>query len=195
MPKTPEAMHQRLIAPHALFQIMMQRLAHQLIETHQDFADSVIIGLQPRGIYVADRLQETLRQILGITVQTGYLDITFHRDDFRRRATPLAPNATKVDFSLEGKRVILTDDVLYTGRSVRAALDAMNSFGRPAKVELLVLIDRQFTRDLPIEATYTGQRVDSLHSQRVEVTWQGPTSAEDVIWLLTPDQEKNHATA
>ncbi|MFC6998416.1 bifunctional pyr operon transcriptional regulator/uracil phosphoribosyltransferase PyrR [Rufibacter roseus] len=188
-------MHKRLIVPHALFQIMIQRLAHQLIETHRDFSDSVILGLQPRGIYVADRLQQTLQKILGVSVQTGYLDITFHRDDFRRRPAPLAPNATKVDFSLEGKRVILVDDVLYTGRSVRAALDAMISYGRPAQVELLVLIDRQFTRDLPIEATYVGQRVDSLHSQRVEVTWQGAESPEDVIWLLTPEQDKSHATA
>ncbi|AKQ47428.1 PyrR protein [Rufibacter radiotolerans] len=190
-------MHKRLIVPHALFQIMIRRLAHQLIETHHDFSDSVILGLQPRGIYVADRLQQTLQDILGVTVQTGYLDITFHRDDFRRRATPLAPNATHVDFSLEGKRVILVDDVLYTGRSVRAAMDAMISYGRPAQVELLVLIDRQYTRDLPIEATYTGQRVDSQHSQRVEVTWKGPDAGEDAIWLLdiTPDQEQPHATA
>ncbi|WP_192823402.1 bifunctional pyr operon transcriptional regulator/uracil phosphoribosyltransferase PyrR [Rufibacter sp. LB8] len=184
-------MHKRLIVPHALFQIMIRRLAHQLIETHQQFTDSVILGLQPRGIYVADRLQQTLQEILGITVQTGYLDITFHRDDFRRRATPLTANATKVDFSIEGKRVILVDDVLYTGRSVRAALDAMISYGRPAQVELLVLIDRQYTRDLPIEATYTGQRVDSLHSQRVEVSWQSGSHPEDAIWLLpiSPDQE------
>lgn len=190
-------MHKRLIVPHALFQIMIRRLAHQLIETHRDFSDSVILGLQPRGLYVADRLQQTLKEILGVTVQTGYLDITFHRDDFRRRATPLSPNATRVDFSIEGKRVILVDDVLYTGRSVRAALDAMISYGRPAQVELLVLIDRQYTRDLPIEATYTGQRVDSHHSQRVEVSWQGPDAAEDAIWLLTmtPDQDQPHATA
>ncbi|MGV3539180.1 MAG: bifunctional pyr operon transcriptional regulator/uracil phosphoribosyltransferase PyrR [Rufibacter sp.] len=184
-------MHKRLIVPHALFQIMIRRLAHQLIETHRDFSNSVILGLQPRGIYVAQRLQQTLQEILGIEIQTGLLDITFHRDDFRRRSTPLAPNATHIDFSLEGKRVILVDDVLYTGRSVRAALDAMISYGRPAKVELLVLIDRQYTRDLPIEATYTGQRVDSQHSQRVEVTWQSEESPEDAIWLLTitPDQE------
>ncbi|AMM50279.1 PyrR protein [Rufibacter sp. DG15C] len=189
-------MHKRLIVPHALFQIMIRRLAHQLIETHRDFSNSVILGLQPRGIFVADRLQETLQEILGVTVQTGYLDITFHRDDFRRRSTPLAPNATKVEFSLEGKRVILVDDVLYTGRSVRAALDAMISYGRPAQVELLVLIDRQYTRDLPVEATYVGQKVNSLHSQRVEVAWQGAESEQDAIWLLTktPDQEP-HATA
>jgi pyrimidine operon attenuation protein/uracil phosphoribosyltransferase len=189
-------MHKRLIVPHALFQIMIRRLAHQLIETHRDFSNSVILGLQPRGIFVADRLQETLQEILGVTVQTGYLDITFHRDDFRRRSTPLAPNATKVEFSLEGKRVILVDDVLYTGRSVRAALDAMISYGRPAQVELLVLIDRQYTRDLPVEATYVGQKVNSLHSQRVEVAWQGTDSEQDAIWLLTktPDQE-SHATA
>ena len=169
---------------------MLERLAHQLIENHHNFSESVILGLQPRGIYVADRLQKTLHKILGTTVRTGRLDITFHRDDFRRRESPLTANATQIDFIIEDQKVILVDDVLYTGRSVRAALDAMIAYGRPRKVELLVLIDRRYTRDLPIEATYVGQEVNSLASQRVLVEWRNNETPEDNIWLITKTEEK-----
>ncbi|MDX5420503.1 MAG: bifunctional pyr operon transcriptional regulator/uracil phosphoribosyltransferase PyrR [Hymenobacteraceae bacterium] len=182
-------MQKRLIVNHQLLEIMVMRLCHQLIENHGDFSDSVIIGLQPRGRQVAQRIQSTLATILGTTVPTGYLDTTFHRDDFRRRETPVAANATKIDFLIEGKKVILVDDVLYTGRSVRAAMDAMISFGRPANVELLILIDRLYSRHLPIEPTYVGRRVNSLQSQRVLVEWKGPESKEDNIWLVTKNEE------
>lgn len=182
-------MQRRLIVNHQLLEIMVMRLCHQLIENHGDFSDSVIIGLQPRGRQVALRLQSTLASILGTTVPTGYLDTTFHRDDFRRRETPLAANATHIDFLIEGKKVILADDVLYTGRSVRAAMDAMISFGRPANVELLVLVDRLYSRHLPIEPNYVGRRVNSLQSQRVLVEWQGPETQEDNIWLVTKNEE------
>jgi pyrimidine operon attenuation protein / uracil phosphoribosyltransferase len=182
-------MQKRLIVNHHLLEIMVMRLCHQLIENHGDFSDSVIIGLQPRGRQVAQRLQSTLASILGTTVPTGYLDTTFHRDDFRRRETPLAANATHIDFLIEGKKVILVDDVLYTGRSVRAAMDAMISFGRPANVELLVLVDRLYSRHLPIEPTYVGRRVDSLQSQRVLVEWKGPETQQDNIWLVTKNEE------
>lgn len=182
-------MQKRLIVNHQLLEIMVMRLCHQLIENHGDFSDSVIIGLQPRGRQVAQRIQSTLRAILGTTVPTGYLDTTFHRDDFRRRETPLAANATRIDFLIEGKKVILADDVLYTGRTVRAAMDAMISFGRPANVELLVLIDRLYSRHLPIEPTYVGRRVNSLQSQRVLVEWQGGEVRQDNIWLITKNEE------
>jgi len=182
-------MQKRLIVNHQLLEIMVMRLCHQLIETHGDFSDSVILGLQPRGKFVAQRLQSTLATILGKQVPTGYLDTTFHRDDFRRRETPLMANATKIDFLIEGKRVILADDVLYTGRSVRAALDAMIAYGRPAGVELLVLIDRLYTRHLPIQPTYVGLHVDSLQSQRVLVEWKAQNAPEDHIWLITKTDE------
>jgi pyrimidine operon attenuation protein / uracil phosphoribosyltransferase len=178
-------MQKRLIVNHQLLEIMVLRLCHQLIENHGDFSESVIIGLQPRGIFLAERLQRTLASILGKQINTGYLDTTFHRDDFRRRDSPLTANATKIDFLIEGKKVILVDDVLYTGRSVRAALDAMIAYGRPDNVELLVLIDRLYTRHLPIQPTYVGHNVNSLKSQRVLVEWQGQDIPEDNIWLIT----------
>ncbi len=183
-------MQKRLIVNNQLLEIMLERLAQQLIENHHDFSNSVILGLQPRGVFVAERLQKTLQRIVGKPIRTGRLDITFHRDDFRRRESPLTANATQIDFIIENQQVILVDDVLYTGRSVRAALDAMIAYGRPQKVELLVLIDRRYSRDLPIEATYVGQSVNSLSSQRVLVEWRSAETTEDNIWLITKTEEK-----
>lgn len=183
-------MQKRLIVSPPLLQIMIRRLCHQLIENHGDFSASVILGLQPRGVFVADRLQATLQAILGKTIPTGYLDTTFHRDDFRRRVTPLTANVTRIGFLIEGKKVILVDDVLYTGRTIRSALDAMIAYGRPDKVELLVLIDRLYSRDLPISATYVGKRVNSLRSERVLVEWKGAQAEEDAIWLISKQEGK-----
>ena len=182
-------MQKRLIVSQALLQIMLQRLCHQLIETHGDFSNTVLIGLQPRGILLAKRLQGLLQEITGQTIPLGFLDTTFYRDDFRRRESPAAANATSIDFLVEGRNVVLIDDVLFTGRSVRAALDAMIAFGRPANVELLVLIDRRYQRNLPIEATYVGQYVNSLATQKVLVEWQNPETAEDAIWLISKTEE------
>jgi pyrimidine operon attenuation protein/uracil phosphoribosyltransferase len=168
---------------------MLQRHCHQLIETHGDYSNTVLIGLQPRGKFLAQRLQKQLQQITGKNIPLGFLDTTFYRDDFRRRENPIAANATSIDFLIEDRRVILIDDVLFTGRSVRAALDAMIAFGRPAGVELLVLVDRRYQRDLPIEATYVGRHVNSLASQKVLVEWQTENTAEDTIWLISKTDE------
>jgi len=182
-------MQKRLIVPQPLLQIMLQRLCHQLIETHGDFSETVLIGLQPRGKFLAQRLHKLLQEITGDSIPLGFLDTTFYRDDFRRRESPLAANATSINFIIENRKVILIDDVLFTGSSVRAALDAMIAFGRPAGVELLVLIDRRYQRDLPIEATYVGQYVNSLASQKVLVEWQNTETKEDAIWLISKTDE------
>lgn len=170
------------------FAIIIDRLTHQLIEGHRDFRDTVILGLQPRGVLLAERIHQRLCDILPeVNVPIGKLDVTFFRDDFRRREKPLAPNSTEVEFIIEGKKVILIDDVLYTGRTIRAGLDAMLSFGRPERVELLVLIDRRFSRELPIEPQYIGKSVDSIDSQRVRVSF-GEHENQDQVELLTPGQ-------
>ncbi|MDB5135987.1 MAG: pyrR 2 [Mucilaginibacter sp.] len=167
------------------FQITIQRLCRQLIENHDDFSNSVLIGIQPRGIYLAKRVAEELRKILpGKIIQQGDMDITFYRDDFRRRESQLVPNQTKIDFIIEGKKVIMMDDVLWTGRTIRAAMDAMLDFGRPEKVELLVLVDRRYSRHLPVAADYVGIEVDSIASQKVVVSWI-ETDGEDRITLLS----------
>ena len=163
------------------FNILISRLTRQLIENHNLFENSVIIGVQPRGIYVANRLQQTLKELSGIEVVTGAIDTTFFRDDFRRKDKPLLPSVTNLDFSIESKKVILVDDVLFSGRTVRAAMDALMTFGRPSSIELLVLIDRRFSRNLPIEANYVGKYIDTLSSERVEVMWNEVEGEDKVI--------------
>ena len=170
-------------------ELTLKRLSHELIESHNDFSDTVLVGLQPRGFYVVSQLKKQLEIILGKEIICGNLDITFFRDDFRRREKPLIPSITNIDFSLENKKVVLVDDVLYTGRTIRAGLDALLTFGRPSKVELLVLIDRRFRRDLPIQADYVGKMVDSLISERVSVEWQ-EIEGEDKIVLYTKDSNE-----
>lgn len=174
----------RLILSSPLLEIMTSRLCQQLIENHQDFSQTVIMGLQPRGIFLAERIHGEILKKTGVNIPIGHLDATFYRDDFRRRDTPLVPNKTNVPFIIEGKKVVLIDDVLASGRMVRAALDAMTAFGRPANIELLVLIDRQFNRELPIEPDYVGMKVSTLESQRVKVEWQEQGFEMDHIWLV-----------
>jgi pyrimidine operon attenuation protein / uracil phosphoribosyltransferase len=167
------------------FQITIQRLCHQLIENHDNFDNSVIIGIQPRGVFLANRIIEELKKTLpNLKIESGNLDITFFRDDFRRKDGLLIPSSTKIDFIIEGKKVILVDDVLWTGRTIRAAMDALQSFGRPEKVELLTLVDRRFSRHLPIEADYIGIKVDTIDSQKVIVNWK-ETDQEDKVILLS----------
>jgi len=144
------------------------RLAHQLMENHLNLNDVVFIGLQPRGVYVSDRIVENIKQLYpNEKVNYGVLDITFYRDDVRNEIR--MANKTTIDFSIEGKEVILIDDVLYTGRTIRAALDALIDFGRPKKVELCVLVDRRFNRELPIQPDYCGKSIDAIVSQMVKI--------------------------
>jgi len=178
-------MQKRTLLDGQKFQITIKRLCHQLIENHSDFSNSVLIGIQPRGSYFADRVHHELSEILKTSsIQKGNLDITFFRDDFRRKDVLAPANANTIDFIIEGRNVILIDDVLWTGRTIRSALDALQAYGRPAKVELMVLIDRRFSRHVPIEADYIGQQVDSLDSQLVRVSWK-ETEGEDKVILLS----------
>jgi pyrimidine operon attenuation protein/uracil phosphoribosyltransferase len=150
--------------------ISLLRLAHQLLENIDDLAQVVFIGLQPRGIFVSNKIVEIIKQLSPKQkIQYGILDITFYRDDVRDELH----TASKMDipFTIEGKKVILIDDVLYTGRTIRAALDALQDFGRPQKVELCVLVDRRFNRELPIQPDYCGKAIDSIISQKVKVNW------------------------
>ena len=178
-------MRKKLIFDSVQLDITLDRLCRQLVENHGDFSESVIIGLQPRGIYLAESIHFRLKKLLKKDVHLGMLDVTFHRDDFRRREIPAKASETKIDFFIEGKKVILIDDVLFTGRTVRSALDAMLSFGRPARVELLVLIDRVHTRDLPISADYVGKAVNTLASQKILVELEAQGSKQNKIWLTT----------
>lgn len=182
-------MERQVILNTKHFDLTIKRLCYQLIETHNDFSNSVLIGLQPRGVNVVARLKERLEAVLGHEIVCGNLDITFYRDDFRRREAPLIPSATNIDFVIENKNVVLIDDVLYTGRTIRSGLDALLAFGRPEKVELLTMIDRRFKRDLPIQADYVGKTVDTLISERVSVEWK-EIEGEDKVVLFTPESNE-----
>ena len=178
-------MQKRLLLDEALVSIIINRLCQQLIENHDDFSNSVLIGLQPRGVFLARKIKEQLKKILKKDIPLGLLDITFFRDDFRRKSKPLEANETDISFLIEDKKVILIDDVLFTGRSVRSALDAMTAYGRPETVELLVLIERKYTRDLPIQPDYIGKSINSRLTERVLVDWAAPEDVEkDSVWLL-----------
>lgn len=179
-------MQKKLILDSDLLDITLSRLCQQLIENHQDFAETVIIGLQPRGVLLAEIIHQKLEKILKKTIPLGLLDTTFHRDDFRRREIPIKATETRIPFVIEAKKVVLVDDVLFTGRTVRAAMDAMISFGRPEKVELLVLIDRKYNRDLPIAPDYVGKIVNTLASQKVLVELE-ENGTNNKIWLINKD--------
>jgi pyrimidine operon attenuation protein/uracil phosphoribosyltransferase len=178
-------MKQSILLDGPKFQITIQRLCQQLIENHGDFSNAVLIGIQPRGTYLAQRIAKELKKVKGIDVATGILDITFYRDDFRMKGTsPLIANSTQIDFIVEDKVVILVDDVLWTGRTIRSAMDAVQAFGRPSKIELLVLVDRRFSRQFPIEPDFIGIQVDSIDSQKVIVSWE-EVDGGDSIELIT----------
>ncbi len=162
--------------------LTVKRLAHQLLENHVQLKNTVLIGLQPRGIFLSDRIVREIKES-GEAGQIVYgkLDITFYRDDVRKEIH--VPNQTDIRFSVEDKNVVLIDDVLYTGRTIRAALDALMDFGRPAKVELMVLIDRRYSRQLPIQADYIGKSIDSIITQRVKVLWSEKDETDEVVLI------------
>ncbi len=164
--------------------IILHRLACQLIENHSDFSKSVLIGIQPRGVFLAKRIIAILQKDYNVpTINYGELDITFYRDDFRRREEPLQASETNINFIVENKKVVFIDDVLFSGRSIRAALTAIQAFGRPSAIELLVLIDRRFSRNLPIQPNYKGRQVDAINSEKVRVSWK-ENDKIDAVYLL-----------
>ncbi len=178
-------MSQKVLLNSKEINIILHRLACQLIENHPKFEDTVIIGIQPRGVYMANRISTVLKEEYGIkNIPNGQLDITFYRDDFRRSDKPLEANKTKIDFIVEDKHVVFIDDVLYTGRSIRAALTAIQSFGRPKSIELLTLIDRRFSRHLPIQPDYNGRQVDAINNEKVKVHWK-ENEGEDAVYVIS----------
>ena len=169
--------------PEGKLKVTLLRLCHELIEHYGDFQDVAILGIQAKGIFVSRRILAMLQDLIpGVDISYGELDTTFFRDDFRKHATPLQPNQTQINFLIEDKKVILVDDVLYKGRTVRAAMDAMLAYGRPESVELLVLVDRKNKRELPVEASYVGIAVDTIESQWVIVNMDG-SEHEDQVFL------------
>ncbi len=178
-------MSQKVLLNATEINIALHRLACQLIENHDTFTDTVLIGIQPRGVFLAERLKTLLEEEYKVkNIKLGYLDITFYRDDFRRSGKPLEANKTNINFVVENKKVVFIDDVLYTGRSIRSALTAVQSFGRPLEIELLTLIDRRFSRHLPIQPDYRGRQVDAINNEKVKVCWE-ENDGEDIVYLVS----------
>lgn len=175
-------MKPQILLDKTLFNLVLNRLCYELIEQHDDFENTVLIGIQPRGVLFARQIIKRLKEIAPKShLEYGELDITFYRDDFRRREGHLMANMTKIDFLIEGKKVVLVDDVLFTGRTIRSAFDALLAFGRPETIELLVLIERRFSKQVPVDAFYIGKSIDSLASQRVLVKWMANGAPDKVI--------------
>ena len=177
-------MSQKVLLNATEVKIALHRLACQLIENHDTFSNTVLIGIQPRGIFLAERIKLLLETEYNVkNIELGYLDITFYRDDFRRNDKPIEANRTKINFIVEDKKVVFIDDVLYTGRSIRAALTAIQSFGRPLEIELLTFIDRRFSRHLPIQPDYRGRQVDAINNEKVKVCWK-ENDGIDTVYLI-----------
>ena len=164
-------MNSKILLDDKKIEIILHRLCCQMVERHGDFSNTVLVGLQPRGTLLLDRLKLMLSGMKVMNLKTGKLDTTFFRDDFRRKEEPLNARSTEMNIALEGRDVILIDDVLFTGRSIRSALTAIDSYGRPKSIELLVLIDRRFSRHLPIQPDYLGAQIDALQGDKVRVVW------------------------
>lgn len=165
------------------FALTIERLCRHLIENHGDFQESCLIGIQAGGVLLGERIAQRLKVLTGQPIQFGKLDITFYRDDFRTREKPLEAHPTEIDFLLEDKRVVLLDDVLFSGRTTVSAMNALQDFGRPRQVELLVLVDRRFKRVVPVQPNYYGIKVDTLGDAYVDVQW-AEADGEDQIILV-----------
>tara|TARA_B100001559_G_scaffold195000_1_gene163050 strand:- start:684 stop:1220 length:537 start_codon:yes stop_codon:yes gene_type:complete len=176
-------MSNKILLDSKKIEIILRRLVYQLIENHKDFHDTILLGLQPRGIFLIDKILDIFkRDHPNIEIKSGILDYTFFRDDFRRSEKTLSASSTKIDFSIENKNVVLIDDVLFTGRSIKAAMSSIDTYGRPKSIELLVLIDRRFKREIPIEANYCGAKIDTFKGDRVKVVW-GEKLRDNVIYI------------
>jgi pyrimidine operon attenuation protein/uracil phosphoribosyltransferase len=164
--------------------ITIERLCQQLIENHDNFNNTIIVGVQPRGTLLSNRIINRLKvQLKGVEIQSGNVDISFYRDDLRRRDEPIIPEVMDMNLTVEGKDVVLIDDVLFTGRSIRSAIDALMTFGRPKSVELLTLINRRFSRHLPIQPNYVGKTIDAMQSEKVIVEWKEINGRDRILMV------------
>ena len=147
---------------------ILQRMTHEILEIHSQLENLALIGIQTRGVYLANRIRSSIKQKENLEILTGEMDITLYRDDWTRIANAPVVKATNISFSVDKKQIVLVDDVLYTGRTIRAAMDAITDFGRPDRIELAVLIDRGH-RELPICGNYVGKFVETRRSETINV--------------------------
>lgn len=158
----------------------LKRMAHEIIENVKTMDDTVIIGIKNRGAYIAERLADRIKDIAGKRPPVGALDITLYRDDLTQVSEQPTVHATEIDFDIEGKRIVLVDDVLFTGRTIRCALDALTDFGRPKQIQLAVLVDRGH-RELPIRPDYVGKNVPTAIIEVIEVRLAESDGKDEVV--------------
>ena len=176
-------MPKKILLDSKKIDLILNRLVCELVENHKDFNNTVLIGLQPRGTYLIEKILDIFKnKYPNINIKSGILDFTFFRDDFRRSEKTLKASSTQINFSIENKNVVLIDDVLFTGRSIKAAMSSIDSYGRPNSIELLVLIDRRYKREIPIQANYCGAKIDTFKGDKVNVVWN-ENSKKDVIYI------------
>jgi pyrimidine operon attenuation protein/uracil phosphoribosyltransferase len=160
----------------------LRRIAHEIIERNPQLARVVLVGIPSRGVEIARRIATFIHEIKKIDIETGVIDVAMHRDDVGTRVELPVVRASELPLPLEDRTVIIVDDVLYTGRTVRAAMDAINSFGRPARIQLAVLIDRGH-RELPIRPDYVGKNLPTAGGEQIQVRLQEIDSESDGVWL------------
>ncbi len=175
----------RQVMDEAAMQRAIKRIAHEIDEQNKGLENVYLVGIRSRGVPMADRLADYLKSIDGVEVPTGILDITLYRDDLSTISHQPVIKGSKIDYEVQGKNIILVDDVLYTGRTVRAAIDAILDFGRPEKIQLCVLIDRGH-RELPVKANYVGKNIPTSDEEIVKVCFV-ETDGEDSVRLMVRD--------
>jgi pyrimidine operon attenuation protein / uracil phosphoribosyltransferase len=167
----------------AAIQKSLRRIAHEIIERNPDLKTVVLAGIPSRGVEIAGRLAQFIRDLAKIDIATGVIDVAMHRDDVGTRATLPIVRASKLPLPLEGRTVIVVDDVLFTGRTVRAAMDAIGSFGRPARIQLAVLVDRGH-RELPIRPDYVGKNLPTAPNEKVRVRLEQTDGEQDAVLMI-----------
>ncbi len=182
MPSPPPPSSAVLILDAAAIDRALRRIAHEIVENVPNLKDAVVAGIPSRGVEIARRLIALVEQIESFRMEFGVIDVSMHRDDIRMRRGLSPVEVSKLPLNLEGRTVILTDDVFYTGRTCRAALDAIVSFGRPQRIQLAVLVDRGH-RELPIRPDYVGKNLPTSSKQRVYVRLETVDSMPDSVWL------------
>lgn len=160
----------------------LKRLAHEIIERNPDLSKVALVGIPLRGIHIAQRLASVIEQVEGVKVFTGVVDVSMHRDDLHRHRVPPRVERTELPRDLDGQTIVLTDDVLFSGRTCRAAMETISAYGRPARIQYAVLIDRGH-RELPIRADYVGKNIPTSLGQKVHVRFEATDQTSDSVWI------------
>lgn len=179
---TPPIPGAALVLDSAGIDRSLKRLAHEIIEANTDLAKVALIGIPLRGIHIAERLATAIEQIKGMRVFSGVVDVSMHRDDLHRHRVPPRVARTELPRELDGQTIVLTDDVLYSGRTCRAAMETISAYGRPARIQYAVLVDRGH-RELPIRADYVGKNLPTSLAQKVHVRFQATDGIADSVWI------------